>query len=224
MATISSLALRQKGGDNMRISCTALEGFRLFMNPENEWFTEEKFIADLRGESPASPAMELGTAFGRVLETPETYEVDGGYQHGQQFLSAEMMAPALALMDRRGVYEAKATKDYGACTVVAMADQIVGSHLIEHKTTLGQFDIDKYLESVQWRFMADIFEPSFITYHVFCLSDSYGRLELKSIESFNVYPYAAMHDECARLVDRFANYVESKGLGDLLRQRQRVAA
>lgn len=208
----------------MRISCTALEGFRLFVDPENEWFTEEKFISDLLGTGPVTPAMTFGSAFGKVLESPDRYQVEGGYQYGQQFLSEELMAPALVLMDRRGVYEAKATKDYGTCTVVACADQIVGAHLIEHKTTFGQFDIDKYLTSVQWKYMAEIFQPSRITYHVFCLSDAYHRLELRSIESFDVYPYQAMHEECARLVDRFAAYVEAKGLGNLLRERQRVAA
>lgn len=208
----------------MRISCTALEGFRLFIDPENDWFSEEKFIADLLGTGPVTPAMTFGSAFGKVLETPDTYRVEGGYQYGQQFLADDVMAPALVLMDRRGVYEAKATKDYGRCTVVACADQIVGEHLIEHKTTFGQFDIDKYLQSVQWRFMAEIFQPRWITYHVFCLSDAYDRLELRSIESFDVFPYATMHEECAALVDRFAAYVESKGLGALLRERQKAAA
>lgn len=209
----------------MRISTTTLESFRLYMQPEQDWMTEDSLLATIRGEFTPTPAVLLGKAFGQVLETPDPYRVANGYScHGQYFSDA-VMQPALALMDRRGVFEAKATKEYGPCTVVAMADQIVGARLVEHKTTLGTFDIDKYLASCQWRFMADIFEPLSITYHVFCLNEERdGSIGLRGIETFNLYPYAALHEDCCELVRRFAEYVTVRGLDGLLRARQKAAA
>lgn len=209
----------------MRISTTTLESFRLYMQPEQEWMDEAALLATIRGEFTPTPAVELGKAFGQVLETPDLFLVPGGYRCGEQFFSDAIMSPALALMDRRGVFEAKAAKEYGPCTVVARADQIVGARLIEHKTTLGTFDIDKYLASCQWRFMTDIFEPLSITYHVFLLSEERdGSIGLRGIESFSLYPYAALHEDCCDLVRRFAEYVTLRGLDGMLRERQKAAA
>lgn len=209
----------------MRISTTTLESFRLWSQPDQDWMSEESLIATIRGEFVPTPAVLLGKAFGKVLETPDPFVVPGGYRCGDYFFADAVMSPALALMDRRGVFEAKATKDYGPYTVVAMADQLSGARLIEHKTTLGYFDFDKYAASCQWRFMADIFEPVSITYHVFLLAEGRdGAIELRGIESFDLYPYPAMHADCGGLVREFAEYVTARGLDGLLRERQRAAA
>lgn len=208
----------------MRISTTTLESFRLWSNPDQDWMSEEELIQSIRGIWTPTPRVELGQAFGHVLEAPERFAVSGGYQHGRYFFSADMMAPALAVFDRRGVFEAKATKQYGPHTVVAKADQLIGARIIENKTTLSGFNFDKYAESYQWRFMADIFEPEAITYHVFCLSeDTAGVTDLRSIETFNLFPYAACHEDCCALLSRFVEYVTFRGLDAHLNERQRAA-
>ena len=63
----------------MRISATQLESFRLFMSPNQEWMSEADLAATIRGEFVGNHKVNLGTAFGLVLETPEPYAVDGGY-------------------------------------------------------------------------------------------------------------------------------------------------
>ena len=210
----------------MRISATTLESFRLWSQPDQEWMSEDQLIASIRGEFTPTPAVELGKAFGAVLETPDTYVTTGGFQYGSYFFPDDVMRPALALTDHEhGVFEAKGTREYGDCTVVAKADQLVGARLYEHKTTLGYFDFDKYAASCQWRFMADIFRPVSITYHVFLLdgSDEDGPIDLRGIESFTLYPYQGLHDDCAALVREFSAYVTARGLDGLLRDRQRAA-
>ncbi len=209
----------------MRISTTTIESFRLFMQPDQEWMTEESLIDTINGKFVPTPAVLLGSAFGKVLETPERFQVPGGFKCGDYTFSDATMVEPLKLMDRRGVFEAKAQKRYGACDVVAKADQIIGAHLIEHKTTSSTFNFEKYADSCQWRFMVDIFEPLLVTYHVFCLDDhGNGVAEVKSIETFNLFPYAALHQDCCELLDRFVNYVTARGLDGLLRQRQSEAA
>lgn len=209
----------------MRISTTTLESFRLFSQPDQEWMSEDELLATIRGEFTPTPAVRLGQAFGKVLETPWSYQLDAGYTCGGYLFPAHVMAPALALMDHeRGVFEAKGTKQYGDCTVVAKADQMVGARLIEHKSTLGTFDFDKYAHSYQWRFMVDIFQPVSLTYHVFLLAEERdGSIGLRGIETFNFFPYAQLHADCWHLLRQFTSYVTAKGLDGLLRDRQRVA-
>lgn len=212
----------------MRASATQIESFRLFMS--GDWMAEDKLLATIRGEFVPDHRVNLGSAFGKVLEDPLPYAVRGGYRitsGGEEFeFGADVMEPCLALMDRSGVFEAKLTKEYpGGVTVATRADQIVGSRLIEHKTTLSSFDFEKYADSYQWRLMADIFQPAMITYHVFCLSEgSNGVIDLRGIESFNLFPYAHLHQDCCDLVGAFVAYVKAKGLDGLLRERQERAA
>jgi hypothetical protein len=209
----------------VRISTTTLESFRLFMQPDQEWMTEQSLIDTICGKFVPTPAVLLGKAFGEVLEDPDSYEVPGGFHHHDYAFSDATMAPALALIDRRGVFEAKATKAYGPHDVVAKADHLLGAHLSEFKTTSSTFDFDKYADSCQWRFMTDIFEPSRITYHVFELDDHGNSVvEVKAIHSFDLYPYAALHEDCGRLLGRFVEYVTAKGLDGYLRSRQQAAA
>jgi hypothetical protein len=208
----------------MRISTTTLESFRLFMQPDQEWMTEQSLIDTISGLFVPTAAVLLGKAYGQVLETPDLFAVPGGYDCGGYRFALKDVDPALAVIDRRGVFEAKAVKAYGPHDVVAKADHLLGTHLSEFKTTGSTFDFDKYAASCQWRFMTDIFEPSRITYHVFELDDHGNSVaELKAVHSFDLYPYAALHQDCCDLVTAFVSYVTAKGLDALLIEKQRVA-
>ncbi len=208
----------------MRISTTTLESFRLWLQPDQDWMTERMLLDTIEGKFVPTPAVLLGKAFGMVLEDPDRYQVPGGYHCDSYSFSETTMAPALALIDRRGVFEAKAVKAYGSIDVVAKADHLFGTHLSEFKTTGSTFDFDKYADSCQWRFMADIFEPSRITYRVFELDDhGNGVADLKAAHSFDLYPYAALHQDCCALLARFVDYVTVKGLDGVLRARQAQA-
>jgi hypothetical protein len=73
--------------------------------------------------------------------------------------------------------------------------------------------------------MVDLFESTVVTYHVFCLAEgSNGVIALKSVESFNLFPYEALHTDCEALLADFVEYVTRKGLDGYLDQRQREAA
>ena len=212
----------------MRIYTTMIESFRLFMDPEQEWMAEQDLIDTICGKFVPNHKVTLGQGFGRVLEDPDRYLVPGGYRitvNGEALeFGLDVMNPALAVVDRRGVFEAKGIGRYGAHDVVAKADHLLGAALSEFKTTLSTFDFDKYANSCQWRFMADIFQPSSITYHVFCLSEATnGVISLRGIETFTLYPYEKMRADCEALVWDFVAYVTAKGLAPLLDERQRNA-
>lgn len=210
----------------MRISATQLESFRLFLS--GDWMSADAFHASLTGTFAPTHAVALGTAFGKVLETPDAYRVPYGYRveaHGETFeFGDDVMAEPLALIDRRGVFEAKAVKSYGPHDVSSKADHLFGAQLSEFKTTMGTFDFDKYAASCQWRFMADAFQPRRITYRVFCLSEAVnGVISLRGCESFDLYPYAGLSRDCAEMVHEFAAYVRAVGLQAVFETRQREA-
>lgn len=210
----------------MRISATQIESFRLFMT--GDWMPEDELVATIRGEFAGNHKVSLGAAFGKVLENPDAYVLPNGYGievNGEWFeFGADVMAEPLALIDRRGVFEAKAVQRYGPHEVASKADHLLGGDLSEFKTTLSTFDFDKYAQGCQWRFMADAFQPARITYHVFSLSEATnGVIELRGIETFRLYPYANLRKDCETLVREFADYVTAKGLADVLEQRQREA-
>lgn len=214
----------------MRISCTLLDSFRLYL--DEDWMSEADLLASIARLRPPTHAMALGTTFGQVLADPEPYRVSGGYrvispETGETFdFGDDVMGPALEAIGPRGTFEAKATTLYGKHTVVAKADHLVGADLHEFKTTTSSFDIDKYLDAYQWRFMHEIFRPARITYTVFCLFESAqnGVIELRGIERFQVYPYPEMPRDCARLVRRFADYVALRQLGAQLQPRDQPTA
>ncbi len=206
---------------SIRCSATNLESFRLYLT--EDWMEESALIASLKGEFVPTPAVKLGHAYHSVLEHPAAYRVGNGYTcEGFQFGDATMQ-PMLDLIDRRGVFEVKTTKQLGPITLVAQADQLVGAHLYEFKTT-SQLNLEKYLDSYQWRVMALVFEPLAITYRIATLDDhGNGVAELKSLDSVTVYPYAALELDVRALVARFVDYVTVKGLDGLLRARQAQA-
>jgi hypothetical protein len=206
---------------SLRVSTTAIECFRLYSQPDQDWLPEADLIATIRGTYPPTPAILLGQAFGHVLEAPDAYRITGGYRCETYTFSDDTLAPAFALIDRRGVFEAKASKRYGPCEVVAKADHLRGADLSEFKTTTRPFTVQKYLASAQWRFYLDVFAARRVTYHVFCLDDhGNGVVELRETHSFALYPYADLQADCDELVARFCDYVTRRGLDGLLRQRQ----
>jgi hypothetical protein len=205
----------------VRISTTTLESFRLYMQPDQEWMSEDDLLATIRGEFAGNHKVWLGSAYGSILEHPERYRINGGYRvqpRGCEYaftLGDDVMGPALALIDRpRTVFEAKGVKRYGNHEVVAKADQIVGACIRETKSTLSSFDFDKYAASCQWRFMLDIFGARSVTYDVACLFESAQNsvIELRGIETFTFYPYPEMQTDLRELLAHFVDYVDARGM------------
>lgn len=220
----------------MRISTTTLESYRLWRDPEQDWMGEDALLDSIRGAFAPTREIAIGQAFGRILERPDRYRAAGGYgvadgTFGHLFFSDDVMGPALALIDRpHTVFEAKAIGRYLGHQVVAKADQMVGGDLLETKTTWSGFRVEKYLDSCQWRFMADTFQVPKVTYQVFELrEDRVGVIELTDVHVLPVYAYPALRVDCEDLVREFVAYLDLKdraglGLRALLEAREAALA
>lgn len=202
----------------MRISVTTVEQYRLYES--KDFVTEEELQASIKGEFKGNALTRNGSAFHSILEAPEKFKVERGYSADGIFFPEDVVAPCLAVSAPGGVHEAKLTKVYelpgGPVTVVAKADKLFGSNVRERKTKWSTFNFDNYAEAYQWRFYMDIFQPASVTYDVFCLDDQRDGFVLKSIESFTLYPYPAVHQDCVELLTRFVDYVNMRGLGSYL--------
>jgi hypothetical protein len=151
--------------------------------------------------------------------------VPGGYRCGDYTFDDATMAEPLKLIDRRGVFEAKATKPTATARRLEggsdrrRAPERVQDHLLDVRLRQVRG------VSCQWRFMADIFEPALVTYHVFLLDDhGNGVAELRGSSRSTCSRMPALHEDCAALVRRFREYAIARGLDGLLRQRQEAAA
>ncbi len=228
----------------MRVSCTTLESFRLFCLPDQEWLSEADLIATICGRFTPTPEIQLGAAWGRILEQPWRFQVPGGYRVPVQstqpwdrpvFVPDLVMREALAYCDHaHGVFEAKAVQRYGPIDVVSKCDQLLGNTIIEFKTRTSTFDPDKYLESCQWRFMLDAFEVPRACYVVFEIHvprrqdvftevDGHWQPSLDEVHVMPVYRYPALARDCQDLVLEFDAFVRARGLLRLLAQRQAAA-
>ena len=215
----------------MRIGCTALDSFYLYLT--QDWMEEDALLATLKGTSGTTYQMLIGTAFGRAIERPERYRKGALYVvpvKGDEWMeyafSQHSVEDALMLFDRNGLFEVGVTQRYGEINVVAKADYLLGHELGENKTSLKPFTFDKYCGSFQWRFMLDMWEIPMITYNVFHLGEDRktGELFVKETNSFNLFAYSDMHSDCAALVREFETYVRAKpGLVDILNEREQNA-
>lgn len=204
----------------LRISTTQLESFRLFTT--EDWMSEQSLLDSLTGVFVPTPAVQLGHAFHRVLEEPDTCRVPHGYACEGFTFDDATMDPLLTLIDRRGVFEVKTAVQIGDVTLVAQADQLVGTHVYEFKT--GSFNIDKYLDSIQWRVYALAFAATAITYREATLDDhGNGVVTLKDLNHVTLYPYAGLEQDVRGLLARFVEYVTMKGLRPIFEARALAA-
>jgi hypothetical protein len=199
----------------MRVSSTTVDNFALWLRAD--WMKEQSVIDNVKGIYKPGWQAEHGTAFHKIIETPEPFRCPEGYRADGILFPEEAIAECLPCFDRRGVFELKATKDYvidgQTLQVVTKVDQAIGGHLEENKTKWGQFDIDGYLEAYQWRFYLDSFQALSIRYNVFCFDKrTDDTIRLKSIERFRQYPYPALHEDCVGILERFMEWIRARDL------------
>jgi hypothetical protein len=145
---------------------------------------------------------------------------------------------ALAILPRsrhENLWEAKKVKVYETSRydveVVAKIDLIHGKHIYDHKTKWSQFDIDSYLDSMQWRVYLDVWQADQFTYNVFMMKDTLPKQnedeppvqidwqddEVDAImvappHQFTCLPYDGMTRDWMRWVEAAIDFIEQHDL------------
>jgi hypothetical protein len=152
-------------------------------------------LADLRGQTPRTPAMERGHAFAKAMEqlSTSTTGISTTVNRGQPVaegagvsVTADAPVPPSgsdmliaaghafaftcdAEIEAWSRRELKAEKDYGGIIVSARCDRLHGAVIADDKSTShfsGDAGVEKYIDKYQWRYYLDIFGAHEFRWHI----------------------------------------------------------
>jgi hypothetical protein len=174
------------------------------------WKAEEDLGLDwllirLRGEEETE-AMRLGQAFHAALELADG-TADTLIYDGVQFdinCDCEITVPT--------VREMPIEKMYGNLIVRGRVDGLVGSEVIDYKTT-ERFDADRLMEGYQWRFYLDMLKADSFCWKVFVLRPFGLGYEVREFHTLRQKRYPGMSQDCADLAADFERFaIEHPGV------------
>lgn len=190
---------------NLRLSVTDLDQLQWFRAHED--MTLEELLDRFR-KREETEAMRRGTAFHKFLETANDGEFGSVEIDGYKFrfdLDAEVSLPTIR--------ELKATREYRAhgvtVTLVGKLDAMHGKRVDDHKLT-GQFQVDRYCDSIQWRCYLAIFDADAFRYNIFeYIEDRQtGDLVVRDYHPLNFYRYPDLEAEVEREVGEFVLFAK----------------
>jgi len=194
----------------IRVSVSALDMYRKFQ--QSEEYPLSVFLADLRGETIATPAMLRGRAFAVAMENANIGDASVISAGGHTF--AFTCDAEIEAWPRR---EEKREKDYGGVLVSARCDRIMGRTVADDKTT-SQFDAEAYLDKYQWRYYLDMFDADVFHWHVWeCaqMKEQEGDItvnwEVYAHHLLTQYRYNDLERDCRQLAQDFAEFAERIG-------------
>ena len=164
----------------------------------------------LQYNSQPSLKMKLGTLFHSLIEN-KNKEIE--------YFNHESINYARQLF-YEGIFEIKNSKifqsKFGPVLICGTVDNLLGNQINEFKTTWGQFNVEKYLNSLQWQFYLQIFSVPVMAYHVFefshvksgwsCLEEIDTELTYNELHQFKVYESMINHNlirECINGLTEF---------------------
>ena len=215
-----------------KIPVTLVETFRTFADEEK--ITEGELLTHIRGEFHPTPAMEFGTAYHRFLERGS--EENGALIHIAPLgstpqrlpVASEVLEPAIRYRQAYPEIRMPGRKatlfdcPSGQVEVRGVPDGIIGNAIHEHKTVGPGSRID-YRSSYQWRLYCEIFSSRAVQYNLFHLQTEDAAalsaatsvrefadcVTLITLESFIVYSYQNLREDCCKMVARLDAYLSS---------------
>ena len=174
----------------------------------------------LKYNSASNIKMHLGTMFHSYIEDKSK--------------QVEVFSPSCVKYARNmffeGIFEIKYRKlfktKYGNVSISGTADNIYGNIINEFKTTWGSFNVERYLNSLQWQLYLQIFSVPVMKYHVFefpstkrswnSLEDIDEQLEYKELHQFNVYDSMINHDLVNNCISGLTEYCLKNNIRPIL--------
>lgn len=192
----------------LRVSATDIDAFRRFRATEDA--SLEDLIAGLRRESQPTDRMRAGTALHHALE----HALHGTYDSLEALGFRFDVVPDVAL-DLPDIRELRAFRDMMVndvpITLTGMVDGMHGRTIIDHKLTV-RVDLDRFLNSYQWRIYLDLFGADrfcWIVYEADEDRDDPQHYTIKAVHRLEATRYPGMSDDVERELRAFVDMAKS---------------
>lgn len=181
------------------LSPSRIDGYKYFANNEFKEFAE--YLAELCGEVQ-TPAMTVGKDFHRWIQ---------GKTHRLQWKNPNFLETPRCLYNE--VPKAKYIKVRGHdVRVLGYADGIDGNTIREYKTTSKGIDLEKYMDSFQWRLYLWLFEEvERVVYHVYRynISKDGMRCAIVAYHTVQLNRYAGLDADVQGALSELVAFLES---------------
>lgn len=208
----------------IRLSVSDLETWRYWSASETS--TLEELVSRLRHLEPATPAMEAGKAFAKVMEHARPGALESVTVDGWTFDFSKLDGAAFALPSVREIKaEVPFATPSGPVTLVGMVDQLDGLIVHDEKLT-ERWDAERYLDSLQWRAYLVLFRARAFVYDVFrCHRDEKKRhVEVTEYHPVRFFSYPEIETDVQAAVDELAAVVSEYVPGLVTPDAERTAA
>lgn len=189
----------------MRLSATDLESWRYFTEDDNGYLNKEGMKRRLLRLEPPSEKMEAGTAFHAFLEnsTPGTYLScgDSRYRFSLDLVSSLYVPPVREIKT-----ELELLVNGIPVTLVCKADAVDGLVVYDHKLT-GDFDPEKYIQSMQWRAYLMAFGCSKFTYNCFTGRKLKSGWVVSELNNISFFRYDGLEKDVIRCLSELVDFV-----------------
>lgn len=189
----------------LRLSVTHLESLRYFKNAEDA--TLDKLLADLAGVGDATRKMLAGKVMAKFWENATEGEMDAATVDGWRInfnLDAEIPVPPVREMK----IEYPMQTPSGPVVLVGKVDGFEGVTVRDQKLT-ERFDVEKYLDSLQWRAYLVILGARKFVYDVF-VGDMDEHEDVITVSEYHpvpLYTYPGIEKDVQASVNELAEIV-----------------
>lgn len=209
----------------MRLSVSTVEAFHLLQT--EEWMDADRFADQMLRREEPSDVLLLGRAFDQVLEDPAAHRVGDIYSCDGHDFDGDKTDELIEQLPT-GIPQVSSTLEIAGHTVAGRCDLIEGVRTHDWKVT-KQINLQRYLDSYQWRLYLLMFGCREFVYHplqLFRERDT-GRYVPTNYTPVRTFAYPGMDADVERMVDACACYLQSSGLAQQIeaqRAQQRAAA
>jgi len=188
----------------MEVSVSNLDLFGIWKADEDldvGWLVQK-----ITGPREQTEKMACGEAFHKALEMALEGEHNVLSAMGYTFRFCGDFELALPVLR-----EVKVNKEYSGILVKARVDALEARVVHELKTT-EQFDPDRYLDRLQWRFYLDMTDSDRNDWHIFQIKQSGyeddKEYDVYAYHKLTQYRYQGLHDDCLRAADEYRQFAE----------------
>lgn len=215
----------------IRVSPSLLESYRLYLT--GEWMSTEMLVEKITSKFQPTPEILLGWAYHHLIEqhtdlhemyiqygNPSEHEMRA-VSDGFTFAYESVIEPVVDWLRVSPVHEVYGTRElltqYGPVSVATKADAVHGIQGAEWKTTGKAIDIQRYMDSVQWKLCAWALHLTTMDYRVLKLkqrkdgiwyADDHQAVQLVFTDS--------LMDEVIDLIHGLIDFHHQQGLQDFL--------